>query len=126
MKNETEPSFDLTTKSGLSKAIGWFDEHGIKYAPSLWVQYQVAKKVYEWFWRNSGVPSEQQVEALTALIRAGKEQGAEKMIVEVSKEVGLGVGAAVEGCPVRAFAGTSQTIRLEVEYVPHLQSGTDA
>ncbi len=62
------------------------------------------------------VPTDQQVNAVKEIIRAGKHEDVSKLRIKLSREVGLMLGSQVDGVPVRIVVGTSGEILLEVYY----------
>ena len=74
------------------------------------------KGVQHWNSRNSGIPTDQQVQAVQAIIRAGRVEGACVIKVKANKEVGLALGGHFEGLPIRTFLGRSGEFIIEVKY----------
>jgi hypothetical protein len=105
-------SFDLTTLEGGKKALQTFDKYGWLVAPQLWL----AKKAFEMLSKSGPDTIEAQKKAAVEIIKAGREQNVDTIRITLDQKAGLDLGSDVEGIPIKAMAGTSGQMVIEVTY----------
>ncbi len=125
-------SYDLTTPTGLIKAISDYAEDNPKAAiglgalsllnPIMAINYAAYKTATTLLkksekatdGRNSVV--DEQRKAAIDIIKAGKENGVSKMTVKLNQKAGVDIGGALEGYSMNFTVGTDDSMTVEVEY----------
>lgn len=102
--------FDLTTTDGRKLALESFDKYGWAFSPALWL----IKKAADWISTPDTI--QEQRETAERLIKAGRDNEVDKMIITLDQTAGIDIGSDVEGIPIKAKIGKSGKMTLEVKY----------
>lgn len=101
-------TYDLTTQEGRKNAIKFFDKYG-------W-----AINIYVWGIRKIFKTHEDTIKSQTKmtkeLIKTGKDNGVDEMEITVDNQVGLNIGAEIEGMPISAKIGSNGKTTLKIKY----------
>lgn len=101
--------YDLTTRQGMKSALDRIQKY-TGFNPLLWT----VGKILDATAPASGAAK--QSEAAVNIIKAGKENGVEKMTIVMDEQAGAHFSAPIEGVNISAGVGSKGKIRIEVTY----------
>lgn len=105
MENELQ-TFDLTNQTGLNTAIKLLRNYGWIISPATWLIFKILETTFS---------EDEQVKLASEIIKSGGENGAKRVKIKVSKNVGMKLKNIVE-LPIDFTLGGDGNMELEVEY----------
>lgn len=115
--------FDLTTKAGIAEAVKSFNSKDLAHLIFPWwrpieVLIEVATETIKDLSSATEATIKEQRDAAIAIIKAGKEHGAETMEVTMDQKAGFDLGSNVDGIPISVSLGKSGKMTIKVQYGP--------
>lgn len=113
-------SYDLTTVDGFKIAISHIRATpivGSIFSEQLWLLEKtlgLAEKLIDVFSPAQAV--EKQAQAVSDLIKAGKQNGVKKMTITMDEQAGIHIESPIEGAKLNFLVGSKGKTKVEVEY----------
>jgi len=102
-------SFDLTSREGAKKAIDQIKKMAGP-NPLLWVIGKIVDST------APAIAVSKQADAAAEIIRAGKENGVDKMTIVMDEQAGAHFKAPIEGVDIAASIGSKGKVTIDVTY----------
>lgn len=129
-KNMTQvPTYDLTTPSGLEKALTDYAKQNpvkggailgllavIYPLPVALIAAKAVSNAFSGVVKDSEKVIEAQRKAAVDIIKSGKENGVKKMKVTLDQNAGVDIGGQLEGYALKFAFGSDSKMTIDVEY----------